>query len=106
MKLIWVDFEGKGTVVETLLPGARRIQPTNAGHVWEMRNAHSNDLIKTFLPSPVKEQLCRIIPRNTNLELPPEITFDARKPFIAQITRDGHAFFQLAIKNEEGLVQR
>lgn len=37
---------------------------------------------------------------------PPEITFDARKPFIAQITRDGHAFFQLAIKNEEGLVQR
>lgn len=76
VKLIWVDFEGEGTVVETLLPGARRIQPTNAGHVWEMRNAHSNDLIKTFLPSPVKEQLCRIIPRNANLELPPEITFD------------------------------
>ncbi|WP_420420722.1 serpin family protein [Simkania sp.] len=36
---------------------------------------------------------------------PPKITFDARSPFIAQVTREGHSLFQLAIKNEEGLAQ-
>jgi serine protease inhibitor len=37
--------------------------------------------------------------------LPSLITFDARKPFIAQVIRDGHAIFQLAVKNEQGLAQ-
>jgi len=35
---------------------------------------------------------------------PPPLVFDARKPFIAQISRGGRSYFQMAIKDKTGLV--
>jgi hypothetical protein len=93
VNLIWRDHAGQETLVDTLLPGGRRIQPCKAGHLWEMRKAIGNDLIKTFLPSPAKNQVCAIIPRDEDFQLPPEITFD----------NDSGLTVELAAKDSEGV---
>lgn len=76
VQLLKNDFTGKKTRIDIMLPGARRIQPTQAGCVWEMRKNSNFELLQVFIPSPRNQQLCRIIPRDEKFQLPPNITFE------------------------------
>ncbi|MFK7809919.1 MAG: hypothetical protein AB8F74_19095 [Saprospiraceae bacterium] len=90
VQLIKNDFSGKKTRLDVLMPGARRFQPTHAGVVWEMRDNENFELIKTFLPSPRSQQICRIIPRDTDYNLPPNFTLENKSGLTIDLFAKDH----------------